>query len=147
MPRVNRPMHSVNTTAFPTIVLADDNLAILEHISRILTPNYSILAAVPNGQLAVAAVVKFRPDVAVLDIAMPELDGFEAARQIRQNSISTQIVFLTMYDDRDYVSAALQAGVLGYVLKSLMLSDLIPAIENALAGHVFVSSRQPTSNP
>lgn len=140
-------MHSVNTTAFPTIVLADDNLAILEHISRILTPNYSILAAVPNGQLAVAAVVKFRPDVAVLDIAMPELDGFEAARQIRQNSISTQIVFLTMYDDRDYVSAALQAGVLGYVLKSLMLSDLIPAIENALAGHVFVSSRQPTSNP
>jgi DNA-binding NarL/FixJ family response regulator len=147
MPRVNRPMRSMNTTAIPTVVLADDNLAILEHISRILTPNYSILAAVPNGQLAVAAVVKFRPDVAVLDIAMPELDGFEAARQIRQNSTSTQIVFLTMYDDRDYVSAALQAGVLGYVLKSLMLSDLIPAIENALAGHVFVSSRQPTANP
>jgi DNA-binding NarL/FixJ family response regulator len=140
-------MHSVNTSAFPTVVLADDNAAILEHISRILTPNYSILAAVPNGQSAVAAVVKFRPDVAVLDIAMPELDGFEAARQIRQNSTSTQIVFLTMYDDRDYVSAALQAGVLGYVLKSLMLSDLIPAIENALAGHVFVSSRQPTANP
>lgn len=141
-------MRSVNNaTAFPTVVLADDNAALIEHISRILTPAFNILAAVPNGQLAVDAVIRFRPDVVVLDIAMPGLDGFEAARKIRRNSISTQIVFLTMYDDRDYVSAALETGVLGYVLKSLMVSDLIPAIENALAGHVFVSSHQPTASP
>ena len=126
--------------ARPTLVLADDHVAVLERVSRLLTPGYEILAAVGNGSMALDAVLRFNPDVAVLDIAMPGLDGFGAARKLRNNSCRTRIVFLTLYDDDDYINAALNCGVLGYVLKSCVNSDLIPAIESALAGHIFVSA-------
>jgi DNA-binding NarL/FixJ family response regulator len=128
------------TDARPTVVVADDHSRLLEEISKLLTPGYNILATVSNGLMAVDAVRRFNPDLAVLDIAMPELDGIGAAREMRQSSRGTRIVLLTLYDDDDYVSAALETGVLGYVLKCFMHSDLIPAIENALAGNVFVSA-------
>jgi DNA-binding NarL/FixJ family response regulator len=130
----------MTTDGRPTIVLADDNALLLKRVSQLLAPSYNILAAVSNGVLAVEAVQRLDPDVAVLDIAMPGLDGFQTACGIRQNSRSTKLVFLTMYDDEEYVSFALESGVLGYVLKRLMHSDLIPAIEHALAGHIFVSA-------
>jgi DNA-binding NarL/FixJ family response regulator len=126
--------------ARPTVVVADDHARLLEEISKLLTPEYNILANVSNGLMAVDAVRRFNPDIAVLDIAMPELDGLGAAREMRQSSCGTKIVFLTLYEDEDYISAALETGVLGYVLKCFMHSDLIPAIENALAGNVFISA-------
>jgi DNA-binding NarL/FixJ family response regulator len=132
--------HTKTTDARPTVVVADDHSRLLEEISKLLTPGYNILATVSNGLMAVDAVRRFNPDLAVLDIAMPELDGIGAAREMRQSSRGTRIVLLTLYDDDDYVSAALETGVLGYVLKCFMHSDLIPAIENALAGNVFVSA-------
>ena len=128
------------TDARPTVVVADDHIRLLEEISKLLTPGYNVLATVSNGLMALDAVRRFNPDVAVLDIAMPELDGIGAAREMRQSSCTTRIVFLTLYDDNDYISAALETGVLGYVLKCFMHSDLIPAIENALAGNIFVSA-------
>jgi DNA-binding NarL/FixJ family response regulator len=128
------------TAALPTIVVADDHARLLEKISKLLTPGYNILATVSNGLMAVDEVHRFNPDIAVLDIAMPKLDGIAAARVMRQSSCGTRIVFLTLYDDEDYISAALEIGVLGYVLKCFMHSDLIPAIESALAGKVFVSA-------
>jgi len=124
----------------PTLVLADDHAAVLERISRLLIPGYEILAAVGNGSMALDAVLRLNPDVAVLDIAMPGLDGLGAARELRNSTCRTRIVFLTLYDDNDYIKAALNNGALGYVLKSCLTSDLIPAIENALAGHIFVSA-------
>ena len=124
----------------PTLVLADDHAAVLERISRLLTPGYEILAAVGNGNMALDAVLRLDPDVAVLDIGMPGLDGLGAARELQHTCCRTKIVFLTLYDDNDYINAALNNGALGYVLKSCLNSDLIPAIEHALAGHVFVSS-------
>jgi DNA-binding NarL/FixJ family response regulator len=137
---IHRMRHMKMIDPRPTVVLADDHSGLLEHISKFLAPGYNILATVNNGLTAVDAVRRFNPDIAVLDIAMPELDGFGAAREMKQSSSGTRIVFLTLYDDNDYVSAALETGVLGYVLKCFMHSDLIPAIENALAGHVFVSA-------
>ena len=132
--------HIKMTDTRPTIVVADDHARLLEEISKLLTPGYNILATVSNGLMAVDAVRRFNPDIAVLDIAMPELDGIGAAREMRQTSSGTRIVFLTLYDDKDYISAAMETGVLGYVLKCFMHSDLIPAIENALAGNIFVSA-------
>jgi response regulator NasT len=126
----------------PTIVLADDQAELLNRVSQLLAPGYNILAMAKNGLLAVEAVLKYRPDVAILDIKMPVLDGFKAAQEIRQKSCKTRIVFLTFCDDNDCIAWALYTGVLGYVLKSLMHSDLIPAIEHALADRIFVSSHR-----
>lgn len=138
-------MHLKTQSARPTVVLADDDRDVLEYTTRLLTPRYNIVATVSNGMTAVDAVLRLNPDVAVLDIAMPVLDGFEAHRKMRRHSCRTSIVFLTLSEDDDYIAAALEGGALGYVLKPFIYSDLVPAIENALAGHVFVSSR-PSSN-
>jgi len=126
--------------ARPTVVIADDHVGILERISGLLMADYDIVATVTNGRKAVEAVAQFSPDIAVLDIAMPELDGLGAAREVKQMWCNTRIIFLTVHADKDYVHAALETGASGYVLKSCMQSDLIHAIRHALAGHVFVSS-------
>jgi DNA-binding NarL/FixJ family response regulator len=123
-----------------TVILADDHAGILENASRLLAANYDILATVNDGRKAVEAVLRLSPDVAVLDIAMPELDGFGAAREVKQNWSDTRIVFLTVHDDQDFIAAALASGVNGYVLKPFMQTDLILAIEDALEGRVFVST-------
>jgi DNA-binding NarL/FixJ family response regulator len=134
-------MRHINSTfPRPTIVLADDHADLLPLLWQLLTPGYNVLEAVHDGLTAVDAVLRLKPDIAVLDIAMPRLDGFGVAREMRRCSCQTRIVFLTLSDDNDYISAAFQFGALGYVLKPLIHSDLIPAIENALAGHVFVSA-------
>jgi DNA-binding NarL/FixJ family response regulator len=135
------PMRHIKTKdARPTVVLADDHAGFLRNISQLLTPGYDVVATADNGMTALDVVLRLSPDVAVLDIEMPKLDGLGAAREMRQCSRKTKIVFLTLYDDDDYIAAALSTGALGYVLKSFTHSDLIPAIENALAGQVFVSS-------
>lgn len=128
-------------TARPTIVLADDHAGMLKNVSQLLSTHYDIVAAVDDGMKAVEAVVRFSPDVALLDIAMPELDGFEAAHKLRKKwPNSPRLMFLTVFDDESYISAALEIGVMGYVLKSRIHSDLIYAVEQVLAGHVFISS-------
>ena len=131
----------MNTANFrPTVVLADDHAGIIENVSRLLGRDYDILATVNDGRKAVDAVLRLNPDIAVLDIAMPGLDGFAAAREVRRTWSGTRIIFLTVHDDEDFISAALATGVNGYVLKPLMQSDLIPALEGALDGRVFVST-------
>jgi len=126
--------------ARPTVVLADDHAGIIECVSRLLISDYDVVAAVNDGRKAVEAVMRYSPDVAVFDIAMPELDGLGAAREVKQQWCNTRIIFLTVHADEDYVVAALESGASGYVLKSSMQSDLVNAIEHALAGRVFVSS-------
>jgi len=132
--------HVKSTSTRPTVVLADDHADLLPLVWDLLTPGYDVLATVHDGLMAVDAVLRLKPDIAVLDIAMPGLDGFAVAREMRRCSCKTRIVFLTLSDDNDYIAAAFEFGALGYVLKPLINSDLIPAIENALAGHAFVST-------
>ena len=124
----------------PTVVLADDHTGVLESVSRLLIPSYDIVATASDGQEALEAVLQYGPDIAVLDISMPGLDGLGVARAVRDKWCNTRIVFLTVHDDQDYISAALETGAHGYVLKSQLQSDLISAIEHALAGRIFVSS-------
>jgi len=125
----------------PRILLADDHAAILDKVAALLAPEFDVVAAVGDGLLALEAAARFCPELVVLDIAMPGLDGIHAARELRRNGCDAKIVFLTVQEDEDYVSAALDAGALGYVLKSRMQSDLILAIRQALAGEVFISPR------
>jgi two-component system response regulator DesR len=111
----------------------------LEEVSKLLEREFEIVAAVPDGALAVEAVTDLKPDAVLLDIHMPGMSGIEAAQQLRHLESSAKIIFLTIERDPEYVrlAAALSAS---YVVKSRMSRDLSIAIKEALAGHLFVSS-------
>ena len=92
------------------LVLADDHQEILATIRQALDENFEIIDAVQDGQKAVDAVLKLNPDVLVIDISMPVLDGFQATRRLHDLRSSTRIVFLTMHEGQDFIEAALAAG-------------------------------------
>jgi DNA-binding NarL/FixJ family response regulator len=94
---------------------------------------------VTDGQAAIEAATKLVPDVVVLDLSMPVLNGIEAAKRMLEANPSTRIVFLTVEKDPDTCHAALETGACGYVLKPRLATDLIPAIELAKDGRRFVS--------
>jgi len=123
----------------PRILLADDHPGVLERASRILASDYEVVGTVADGRSAVDAAFQLQPDLVVLDIMMPEIDGFHAARELRRRGSTAKVVFLTIQQDEEYVTAAMDSGGVAYVLKSKMHSDLIHAIRQALAGSVFVS--------
>jgi DNA-binding NarL/FixJ family response regulator len=123
----------------PTVVIADDHDGILRRVSEILHNEFRIVAAVGDGARSIEAAAKFKPDVMVLDIAMPGADGIQAAREMRLLGLTPRIIFLTVQEDPDYVQAANKLGAC-YVLKSRMHIDLTQAIKEALAGRIFVSS-------
>lgn len=125
----------------PRIILADDHAAMLARVTTLVGSEFDVVATVGDGSLALEAAARLHPELLVLDIAMPGLDGIHTARELRRNGCTAKIVFLTVQEDEDYISAALEAGAHGYVLKSRMQSDLIPAIRQALAGQVFISPR------
>lgn len=99
---------------------------------------FEIVAAVPNGALAVQRVADLHPDIVVLDVAMPVMGGIEAGRAIKGISPNTKIVFLSIQLDHEYIEAAVEMGA-SYVHKLRMRSDLLTAINQALAGREFVS--------
>ncbi len=121
------------------VVLADDHQALVASIRRILGEEYEVVGVVENGSQAVDAVLTLNPDVLVIDISMPVLDGLQAARQLQKANCRTKIVFLTIHEDHDFVAAAFSAGAVGYVTKARLSTDLVPAILEAMQGHTFVS--------
>ena len=121
------------------ILLADDNEEILAEIRQELEAEFEIIGTVSNGEDAVAAVLRFDPDVVVLDIAMPILDGIQAASRIRKSDARTKILFLTIQEKTEYISAAFAAGASGYVTKRRLLTDLAHAIRRVAEGQPFVS--------
>jgi len=121
------------------VLLADDNPAMLEKAASTLASEFDVVAAVHNGQEAVDAATQLDPDVVVLDISMPVLDGIKAASRLRQSNTSAKIVFLTANQDVLMCQAASETGALGYVTKMRLIPDLVEATKLALAGHRFVS--------
>ena len=121
------------------IVLADDHKDIREKVMQQLEPEFEVVGAVGDGNALLEAASQMKPDVCVIDISMPIMSGIEAATQIKASGSSVKIVFLTVHEDPDFLQAALDAGALGYVVKSRVASDLCPAINAALAGRLFVS--------
>jgi DNA-binding NarL/FixJ family response regulator len=107
-----------------------------------LPPEIDVIRAVTNGLAALAAldaVRELRPEIAILDIAMPVRNGLEVARRLKETDGATKLVFLTLYNDSDIIAAAIEVVALGYVLKSRMRGDLVPAIRLALQGCRFIS--------
>lgn len=126
----------------PTVVIAEDDFLIREGCIRpLLNREFEILAEVDDGQEAVAAAVKHKPDVILLDVSLPVLRGFDAARNIRSHQSATKIVFVSNYSERAYVEEAERLGASGYVLKSRAATQLIPAIKTALSGAFYSGIR------
>jgi DNA-binding NarL/FixJ family response regulator len=108
-------------------------------IANLLETEFEVIGTAENGQRAVELVPVLCPDILVLDVCMPVLNGIEAAAQLRNSSAPLKIVFLTVNEDPDFVDAALSTGAFGYVLKCSASEDLIPAIHHAVDGKRFVS--------
>jgi DNA-binding NarL/FixJ family response regulator len=121
------------------VLLADDHPPMLRLTAEALAGEYLVVGSVGDGRGLLAEAERLRPDVIVLDITMPQLDGIEAARQLMRSQRPVRLVFLTVHEDTDYARAALDAGGLGYVVKTRLASDLLPAIRAALADQTFVS--------
>jgi DNA-binding NarL/FixJ family response regulator len=123
-----------------SVLLADDHQEFLKVVAGHLEPYFDVVRTVANGQAMLDEAARLEPDVIVLDISMPVLNGIEAARKLRAAGSRAKVVFLTVHSDQDYVRAALGAGAVGYVLKSELASDLLPCLRHAEAASPFVSS-------
>jgi DNA-binding NarL/FixJ family response regulator len=135
---ISRPV--MENEKWPTrILVVDDHLAVLESLVPTLESQFTVVGTASDGRAAVEAEEKLHPDVVVLDISMPGINGIDAAKIIRRSGSKTLIVFLTFYEDTDILAAAERAGGLGYVLKTRLETDLVLAIKEALEGRAFVS--------
>jgi DNA-binding NarL/FixJ family response regulator len=121
------------------VLLADDHRAVRENVVALLEEEFDVVGAVADGKEMLTEVRRLDPDVVVLDISMPLLDGIEAAIQLSASDSKAKIVFLTVQDDLLFVRRGLAAGALGYVVKSHVDKDLTTAIHEVLAGNQFIS--------
>jgi|tagenome__1003787_1003787.scaffolds.fasta_scaffold20966965_5 DNA-binding NarL/FixJ family response regulator len=125
----------------PRVLLADDLPQIRERLTELLRCDFDIVATAQNGQQAVEAASTLDPDVIVLDISMPILNGIQVASHLHELGCRTKIVFTTVHEDPDYVEAAFSVGATAYVFKSCLATDLVPAVHRALQGYKFISLR------
>ena len=127
----------------PRVLIGDDHTLVVEGIRKLLDGKVELVATVRDGRALVQAAERLKPDVVLLDISMPLLNGIDAARQIKKSCPETKLVFLTMHADRDYVVEALRAGGSGYLLKWSAEEELVNAIDTVLAGRLYLTSVLP----
>lgn len=123
----------------PSILLADDHTMFVEALQKVLEPEFNLVGAVGDGRALLEAAPRLEPDVILLDLSMPLLNGIDAAQQLRRLVPDTKLVFLSMHGDPTYVTEAFRAGASGYVLKRANATELVQAIRTALRGHLYVS--------
>jgi len=128
-----------NGGAKPRVLLVDDHRQVLETVSRLLTGAFDV-TSICDSRTALDTARQVAPDVIVLDVEMPELDGFQICRALKESGLSIPVVFLSMHDSDAHVSEALRSGGQGYVLKSRAYRDLARALDQALQGRCFVPS-------
>jgi DNA-binding NarL/FixJ family response regulator len=121
------------------VLLADDHRILGEGLQSLLEPEFDLVGIVEDGRALVEAAEELRPDVIVVDISMPLLNGIEAARHITKANPSVKVVFLTMHTDVMYATKAFAAGAMGYVLKQSAASELLTAIREALRERIYVT--------
>ena len=122
------------------VLLADDHPDFLSAVSRLLETEYEVVQTVADGQAAIDEATRLNPDLLVLDISMPVLNGIEAAKQLKAAGFAGKIVFLTVHADADYVQATRAIGAQGYVVKSRLASDLLPTLREVSAGGSITST-------
>jgi DNA-binding NarL/FixJ family response regulator len=123
----------------PRVLLADDHCVVAEGLRSLLAPHFEVVGIVSDGRDVVAAANALDPDVVVLDISMPSLNGIEAARQLQAAGSRAKVVFLTMHREVTYATRAVEAGASGFVLKHSATSELVTAIREALKGGTYIT--------
>jgi DNA-binding NarL/FixJ family response regulator len=121
------------------VLLADDHKIVLDGLRSLLEPEFELAGTVGDGRALISAVEESRPDVIVVDISMPLLNGIDAVRQIKKLDKQVKVVFLTMHPDVTYAVRAFEAGASGYVLKHSASSELLTAIHEAMKGRTYVT--------
>ncbi len=121
------------------VLLADDHKIVAEGLRGLLEPEFELVGTVEDGRTLLKAAAQLQPDVIVVDISMPKLNGIEAVKQIRKTAPDIKVVFLTMHADIAYATSAFEAGASGYVLKHSAPEELITAIHDALKGRTYVT--------
>jgi DNA-binding NarL/FixJ family response regulator len=125
--------------ARPRILLADDHRAMLTREVSLLQTNFEVIGIVNDGKTLVSEANRLQPDVIVLDITMPIMTGIEAAHELRKSGSTAKLVFLTVHQETAFIDKCFSEGGSAYVIKSRMVSDLVPAIRQALSNHPFIS--------
>ncbi len=123
----------------PRILLADDHALVLEGFRRILQEHYELVGTVGDGHALLAAAKTVQPDIVILDISMPLLNGIDAAAQLKKICPTAKIIIVTMHADADYVRSAFEAGASAYVLKGSAVDELEQAIRAVLGGHSYIT--------
>lgn len=123
----------------PRVLVADDHPGMLDTLVRMLSSDFDVVASVPDGVSAVAEAERLSPDLLVLDIAMPGLNGIAAATRLKESGSTAKVVLVTNMRDREFVQESRALGEVGFVVKDRLVADLIPAIHSVLAGEAFVS--------
>lgn len=125
----------------PRVLLGDDHALILSGVRATLASRFEVVGEATDGKALVEAAERLRPDIIILDISMPLLNGFEAARQIRLSQPAAKLIFLSQHLTPAYLRQALEIGATGYVLKSETTEELEPAMNAVLKGETFISPR------
>jgi DNA-binding NarL/FixJ family response regulator len=125
------------------VLIADDHGVVAEGLKHLVEaqPDMEVIACVEDGREAVRLAGEARPDVVLMDLSMPELNGAEATRAIVQHNSQCRVIVLSMYSEREYVRRALKAGAVGYVVKRSAAKEVVDAIRAAHAGQRYLSSR------
>src|SRR5437588_8822873 len=128
----------------PRVLLADDHRFLREAFAQLLEPNCEVVGAVADGRALIAAAKELRPEVVVLDIAMPLLNGLDAARQLKGLMPAVKVIFLTVSEEPDVAAEAFRAGASGYLLKNSAASELVRANQGVYEGRSYV---RPLASP
>jgi len=125
--------------ALPRLILADDHTILVEAFRKLLEPRYDIVGTVSDGRALLELAPKLCPDLVIVDIGMPLMNGLEAGLRLKQQMPSVKLIFLTMNEDPDLAVEAMRSGACGYLLKSSAAEELIKAIQRALRGKTYIT--------
>ena len=123
----------------PRVILADDHSLLLDAFEKLLEPHCDVVGKVADGRALLAAASELEPDVVVVDITMPQLDGLDAGRHLRRTQPDVKLIFLTVHEDPDLAEECMRMGASGYLLKGSAASELFEAIRCAMDGQTYVT--------
>jgi DNA-binding NarL/FixJ family response regulator len=123
----------------PRILIADDHVLVAEGIQKLLDSDVEVMGIFSDGRSLIRAVTETRPDLIIIDISLPLLNGLDAARQIKQVDPNIKMLMLTMHADQGFVVEAFRVGVAGYVLKQSLSNELQHAVREVLKGNTYIS--------